>query len=166
MNIKTQKGRVYAVTTSNDCTVTTDQGVLLCQVTAGIQACFVAPGHEVVVSDEAALVTLCEDFNAAPMAASGGGGVSVTVDQAFSATSENAQSGKAVAGAFSAYFVKNAGSAVCIGNGSSVAGPGREAMAIGHNGKAGIHINTAIAVNHYHTVTAADNWMPSNICIH
>lgn len=132
MNIKTQKGRVYAVTATRDCTVSTNQGVLLCQVTAGIQACFVAPGHEVVVSDESALVTLCEDFNMAPTAASGGGGASISVDQTFSATSENAQSGVAVASAFSnVYYVKNQGSAICIGNGASVAGPGRQALAIG-----------------------------------
>lgn len=64
--------------------------------------------------------------------------VVVPVDQAFSATSENAQSGKAVAGAFSnVYYVKNQGSAICIGRGASVAGPGRQALAIGDGASTG-----------------------------
>jgi hypothetical protein len=133
MIIKTTPGKTYVVESDNGCTVKRlEASTAALTVEAGAQGYFVATAQEYEVSDDSARVV--QVFNSAPMAASGGGGVSVTVDQAFSATSENAQSGVAVAKAFSAhYYVKNAGSAVCIGNGSSVAGPGREALAIGHS---------------------------------
>jgi len=69
--------------------------MVLCSVSSAGQAYFVAPGHEVEVSDAEAQVTPCEDFNGAPAAAQGGG-ESITVDATYSATSLNAQSGVAV----------------------------------------------------------------------
>lgn len=77
------------------CTVKTGAGIVLCVASAGGQAYFVAPEHEVEATDPAAIVTPCEDFNGAPAAAQGGG-ASFTVDDTFTPTSTNAQSGKAV----------------------------------------------------------------------
>ncbi|MBQ9834969.1 MAG: hypothetical protein IJO34_01440 [Akkermansia sp.] len=93
MNIKTQKGKMYAVCSGLGCTVATENGMVLCTVAAGAQACFVAPDEKVTISDDAAIVT--ETFNGAATAALGGGS-GVTIDQTFSSTSENAQSGVAV----------------------------------------------------------------------
>lgn len=131
MEISTVKGAPYVVTntTGAEIEVQSAGGAVLCKVPATSQAAVYAVDEALVVPD-GVVVTACR-FNGAPVAVSGGGGVSVTVDQAFSATSENAQSGKAVAGAFSTYNVKNQGSAVCLGQNSSVAGPGRYAIVVG-----------------------------------
>lgn len=127
---ETYPGKAYAVTTQSGCSVYADEaGAQLIKTIEAGQGYFVAIGSQTWFDDDTAIIT--ETFNVAPMAASGGGGVSVTVDQAFSSTSENAQSGKAVAGAFSTYRIKNQGAAVCIGQNSSVAGYGRNAISIG-----------------------------------
>lgn len=57
-------GTTYAVTTATDCTVSTTDGVLIASCAAGEQTLFVAPGAEVEVSEDSALVT--ESFKGAP----------------------------------------------------------------------------------------------------
>lgn len=112
MNIKTQKGKTYAVCTATGCTVATADGIVLCTVAAGEQACFVAPDDGVIVSDHAAIVT--ETFNGAATAALGGGSA-FTVDLTFSAASENAQSGVAVQKAFAANNLNATGNNTVLG---------------------------------------------------
>ena len=112
MNIKTQKGKMYAVCSGLGCTVATENGMVLCTVAAGAQACFVAPDEKVTISDDAAIVT--ETFNGAAMAALGGGS-GVTIDQTFSSTSANAQSGVAVQKAFSANNLSTTSNTTILG---------------------------------------------------
>ncbi|MEF2613320.1 MAG: hypothetical protein U0N14_06805, partial [Akkermansia muciniphila] len=64
MIINTTAGKTYAVTPQTDCTVSTTEGVLIASCAAGEQMLFVAPGAEVEVSDDSALVT--ESFKGAP----------------------------------------------------------------------------------------------------
>ena len=64
MIINTTAGKTYAVTPQTDCTVSTTDGVLIASCAAGEQTLFVAPGAEVEVSDDSALVT--ESFKGAP----------------------------------------------------------------------------------------------------
>ena len=64
MIINTTAGKTYAVTPQTDCTVSTTDGVLIASCAAGEQTLFVAPGAEVDVSDDSALVT--ESFKGAP----------------------------------------------------------------------------------------------------
>ena len=64
MRVVVIPGTTYAVTTATDCTVSTTDGVLIASCAAGEQTLFVAPGAEVEVSDESALVT--ESFKGAP----------------------------------------------------------------------------------------------------
>lgn len=64
MIINTTAGKTYAVTPQTDCTVSTTEGVLIASCAAGEQTLFVAPGAEVEVSDDSALVT--ESFKGAP----------------------------------------------------------------------------------------------------
>ncbi|MBQ4613565.1 MAG: hypothetical protein IJB31_01375 [Akkermansia sp.] len=106
MNIKTQIGKMYAVTSGGACSVTLGNGTVLCSVTNGGQAYFVAPEKEVTISDPEAIVTQCEDFSVAPVAAQGGGGASVTVDAEYNATSANPQAGTAVAQALGTLSVQ------------------------------------------------------------
>lgn len=64
MRVVVIPGTTYAVTTATDCTVSTTDGVLIASCAAGEQTLFVAPGAEVEVSDDSALVT--ESFKGAP----------------------------------------------------------------------------------------------------
>lgn len=64
MIINTTAGKTYAVTPQTDCTVSTTDGVLIASCAAGEQTLFVAPGAEVEMSDDSALVT--ESFKGAP----------------------------------------------------------------------------------------------------
>ncbi len=64
MRVVVIPGTTYAVTTATDCTVSTTDGVLIASCAAGEQTLFVAPGAEVDVSDDSALVT--ESFKGAP----------------------------------------------------------------------------------------------------
>lgn len=64
MIINTTAGKTYAVTPQTDCTVSTTDGVLIASCAAGEQTLFVAPGAEVEVSEDSALVT--ESFKGAP----------------------------------------------------------------------------------------------------
>ena len=66
MRVVVIPGTTYAVTTATDCTVSTTDGVLIASCAAGEQTLFVAPGAEVDVSDDSALVT--ESFKGAPVA--------------------------------------------------------------------------------------------------
>lgn len=105
---------MYAVSSASGCTVTAENGMVLCEAPAGVQAYFVAPGHEVHISDAGAIVTPCEDFNAAPAAVQGGG-VSFTVDHTYKQSSENPASGKAVSSAFSALGIYNTSTRIAMG---------------------------------------------------
>lgn len=64
MRVTVIPGITYAVTPQTDCTVSTTEGVLIASCAAGEQTLFVAPGAEVEVSDDSALVT--ESFKGAP----------------------------------------------------------------------------------------------------
>lgn len=64
MRVVVIPGTTYAVTTATDCTVSTTDGVLIASCAAGEQTLFVAPGAEVEVSEDSALVT--ESFKGAP----------------------------------------------------------------------------------------------------
>lgn len=64
MTIQTTIGKTYAVTSTAECTITTPEGILIATCAAGEQTLFVAPGAEVEVSDDSALVT--ESFKGAP----------------------------------------------------------------------------------------------------
>lgn len=57
MRVTVIPGITYAVTPQTDCTVSTTEGVLIASCAAGEQTLFVAPGAEVEVSDDSALVT-------------------------------------------------------------------------------------------------------------
>lgn len=72
MIISTTPGKSYAVTTAVDCTVTTPEGVLIANCSAGGQSIIVAPTAEIVVSDDSAIVT--ESFKGAPAGLSAAGG--------------------------------------------------------------------------------------------
>lgn len=119
MQVNVIPGKTYAVSSSSGCTVTCEHNGLsytLCTASGG-QAYFVPPVDTVTISDDTAIIT--ETFNAAPMAASGGGGggtgASITVDQTYSATSTNAQSGVAVSRALNTLNCKAEGTYVKIG---------------------------------------------------
>lgn len=133
MNIKTQKGKMYAVTSGGDCTVSLENGMILCSVTNGGQAYFVAPETTVIISDSTAIVTPCQDFSAAPAAVQGGG-VSMTIDAEYDATSAHAQAGTAVRGAFVTYRF-NVGQAG-FSWGTSATSETVNSIAVGANAKA------------------------------
>lgn len=114
MNVNTIPGQTYVVTASGSCTVTCDLGGItytLCTASGG-QAAFCAPADSVTISDDTAIVTPA--FSTAPTSASGGG-VSITVDQTYKASSENPASGKAVKDAFSSNGIYNTASRVAMG---------------------------------------------------
>lgn len=72
MKIITEPGRVYAVASANGATITNANGLVLLDVGAGAQGCFVAPGAYVECSDEAASVTAA--LTGGGVSGSGGGG--------------------------------------------------------------------------------------------
>ena len=111
---ETYPGKAYAVTTQSGCSVYADEaGAQLIKTIEAGQGYFVAIGSQTWVDDDAAIIT--ETFNVAPMAASGGGGASITIDQTYSATSTNAQSGVAVSRALNTLNCKAEGYYVKIG---------------------------------------------------
>lgn len=75
MNIKTTIGKTYAVTSPAECTITTPDGTLIAACPAGVQTIIVAPTAEIVVSDDAALIT--ETFKEASAGSAAGGGASI-----------------------------------------------------------------------------------------
>lgn len=64
MEEKTIKGKAYVVSSSEGCTVTDKNGVVLCSQEAGSQAYFVATTEGVTVDNENASIT--ETFKLAP----------------------------------------------------------------------------------------------------
>lgn len=92
MRVVVIPGTTYAVTTATDCTVSTTDGVLIASCAAGEQTLFVAPGAEVEVSDDSALVT--ESFKGAPAGLSAVWGsikkVSASLDSKLNVSTFNA----------------------------------------------------------------------------
>lgn len=75
MNMKTEKGQAYVVSTYGTCEVTTPDGILICTAVSGTQGMFVAPTTEVILSDANAILTPCAGFKGALVSASGGGSI-------------------------------------------------------------------------------------------
>ncbi len=67
-----QIGKPYCVSSSEDCTVTSANGMLLCSVTAGIQSSFVAIETAVTCSSDTAIIVPNFDGASALQSASGG----------------------------------------------------------------------------------------------
>lgn len=102
---ETYPGKTYAVTSIGGCNVYADEaGTQLIKTLNAGQDYFVAMGSVVWIDSEAAAVVEC--FNSAPAAVQGGG-VSITVDQTYDATSANAQSGVAVSQVIDKCFTNN-----------------------------------------------------------
>ncbi len=131
---------MYAVCSGLGCTVATENGMVLCTVAAGAQACFVAPDEKVTISDDAAIVT--ETFNGAATAALGGGS-GVTIDQTFSSTSENAQSGVAVQKAIYANNLNATGANTILGLQAS-ANTHNYCTCVGHKASSNAAFGTAV----------------------
>jgi hypothetical protein len=128
---ETYPGKTYAVTSANGCTIYRADGVTTLKVATAGQDYFVAAERKVYCSDDAALVTEC--FNSAPTSASGGG-VSITVDQTYDATSANAQSGVAVSQVIANCFTNN-GSTATLKNYASLSDWHYCRNVIGYNAK-------------------------------
>ncbi len=145
MDISTVKGAPYVVTntTGAEIEVQSAGGVTLCKVPATSQAAVYAVDEALVVPD-GVVVTACR-FNGAPVAGLGGGGASISVDQTYSSTSTNAQSGVAVARALDSLNCKAAGSYVKIG--TEINGGNYYATCVGHKSTAADFGGTAVGYN-------------------
>lgn len=175
MIIKTTPGKTYVVESDNGCTVKRlEASTAALTVEAGAQGYFVATAQEYEVSDDAARVV--QVFNAAPMAASGGGGASISVDQTYSSTSTNAQSGVAVSKALGTLNCKAAGSyvkigteinggnyyATCVGHKSTAADYGGTAFGYNSHAKAANSLAVGSGINAYSTNTVAIGFNATN----